>query len=72
MTFLGQKVTLGVTFELLWGSPPKVTLESLLSYVEFFGVRGPVAGSHDHNSLIKEVTVLKVIPQEFSGVAEVN
>ena len=46
--FSGQKVTFGVAFELLGGSPPESPFYSLLSYFEFFGLRGPVAGSHDH------------------------
>ena len=36
VTFSGQKVTFGVTFELFWGSPPKVTFQSLLGYSDFF------------------------------------
>ena len=47
MTFRAKKVTLEVTFRATLGETPKVTFESLLSYFEFFGFRGVLAGFQD-------------------------
>ena len=48
--FLESKVTVGVGFKSLWGDPEGHFLVTfILSWFEFFGVRGVLAGFQDHN-----------------------